>query len=141
MKDSVANEDIPIDLTQNTRIIMDTDNVTVYSEDNDNQDSPVSSTRKRKYSKFQSDSNNNSCSDEDLDEASVQHRIKVFKPSVSQAHDQELDMSRSSYYDSLIDDMLETQNIDKATECDTDCMGRIRLPISTQCNRFQTTCE
>ena len=30
--------------------------------------------------------------------------------------------------------MLETQNIDKATECDTDCMGRIRLPISTQCN-------
>ena len=131
--DSVTNEDIPMDLTQNAKVILSTDIVHVYSEDNDNQDSPVSSTRKRKYSKFQSDSNNNSCSDEDLDEASVQNRIKVFKSSVSQAHAQQLDMSRSSYYDSLIDDMMETQNIDKATECDTDYMGRIRLPISTQC--------
>ena len=130
--DSVDNEDIPIDLTQNTKVIIQ--DVLVNSEDNEKQDSPVSNTRKRKYNKFQSDTNNNSCSDEELDNAAVQQRIKVFKPSISQVHAQQLDMSRSSYYNSLIDDMLETQNIDKSTECDTDCMGRIRLPISTQCN-------
>ena len=130
--DIVDNEDIPIDLTQHTTVIVN--DIVVNSEDNEEQDSPVSVTRKRKYSKFEADTNNNSCSDEELDEATIQHRIKVFKPSVSQVHAQQLDMSRSSYYNNLIDDMIETQNINKETDCDTDCLGRIRLPISQQCS-------
>ena len=127
--DSVDNEEIAIDLTQNTKVVIDS---VIHSEDNEQHESPVARTRKRKYTKFQADSNNNSCSDEELDEASVQQRIKVFKPTVSHVHSQQLDMSRSSYYDSLIDDMIESQSIDKTTECDTDCMGRVRLPISQQ---------
>ena len=75
-EDSVTNEDLPIDLTQNFQSVIDTDNVASYSDNNEKQDSPVSTTRKRKYNKFQSDSNNNSCSEED----SIQNRIKVFNP-------------------------------------------------------------